>query len=56
MKTIDLVYNRKDNYFNHIWNEIINNGTPVNFALKAKKIIGLFLTNKPPRWFEMINF
>ena len=56
MKTIDLIYNRKDNFFEHIWNEIINNGTSINFALKAKDIISLFTINEIPRWLEIINF
>jgi hypothetical protein len=56
MKSIDLEYKKEKEYFNHIWNNLINNGDYINYTLKAKKIIGYFLDNKPPRWFDMIPF
>ncbi|MBA7508712.1 hypothetical protein ES705_00644 [subsurface metagenome] len=51
MKTIDILYNRKDNFYDTIWNEILNNGKPINYSKVAKEVIKFFLKNKKPRWF-----
>lgn len=51
LKTIDTEYNRTGDPYNHLWNDLINNGEIINYSIKAKKIIEYFLKNKKPRWF-----
>lgn len=55
LKTID-TKNTPDNPFNHLWNDLINNGELLNYSKKAKRIIKYFLKNKKHRWFERCPF
>lgn len=50
LKTIDTEYHRTGDPYNHLWNDLINNGEIINYSIKAKKIIEYFLKNKKPRW------
>ena len=55
LKSIDTKHNILDPY-NHLWNDLINNGELINYTIKAKEIIEYFYNNKKPRWLIKCHF
>jgi len=50
LKSIDTQYNKTGNPYNHLWNDLINNGDLRNYTIIAKEIIEYFYSSKKHRW------